>query len=486
MGIARADSPRTNSTASADVSGRLTGRVGTRLAWLIAIATLVRAVAAARVPLIDDEAYYWLWSRRLDWGYLDHPPLIAYLVALTTWPGSHPLLIRLSALLIGALTTFLLYVLARTLFDEPTGLRAALLFQIVPVLAGGALLATPDAPLFAAWTAMLLLAWRALHGQSRTWFGVGAAVGAGLLSKLPMTFGALGLAGFVALRHRRYLSCPHPYLAAAIAIALFMPVIVWNATHDWAMVRFVLYQRPGGTPHGVPGILELAVQQFAFALLLFPACIWAAWAAWARRADERYAFLLWTSMPVIVFSFAAAATTGAPHGNWLGPGYLGLVIILGALWNRAVASAAAVSAAVILYGLAVPLIPALPPLPGAEELVGWREAAARVEQERSPGTVIVADRYQVAAQLGYYTGDRIPVVLLPCPNPASIWQPVDRFQGADGVAVIDRRWAPAVRWEDHAGRVEERPLVSVAFHGRPLRTFTILHLRGLRGNCSAR
>ncbi|HEU4798204.1 MAG TPA: hypothetical protein VFT63_04700, partial [bacterium] len=51
---------------------------------LIALVTAIRAVVATRAPLIDDEAYYWLWAHHLDWSYLDHPPLIAYLIALTT------------------------------------------------------------------------------------------------------------------------------------------------------------------------------------------------------------------------------------------------------------------------------------------------------------------------------------------------------------------------------------------------------------------
>jgi len=57
---------------------------------------------ATRAPLIDDEAYYWLWAHRLDWSYLDHPPLIAYLIALTIRVGDSELWVRASPLLLGA------------------------------------------------------------------------------------------------------------------------------------------------------------------------------------------------------------------------------------------------------------------------------------------------------------------------------------------------------------------------------------------------
>ena len=61
--------------------------------WVVTAAVLFRAAAAGTAPLIDDEAYYWLWAQRLDWGYLDHPPLIAWLCIC----GSLPLIWRWKA-----------------------------------------------------------------------------------------------------------------------------------------------------------------------------------------------------------------------------------------------------------------------------------------------------------------------------------------------------------------------------------------------------
>ena len=81
----------------------------------------MRAAAAAVAPLIDDEAYYWLWAQRLDWGYLDHPPLIAWLIALTTGTGDGSFLIRLSPLVLGVLTTYTLFLLGRELFGARAG-----------------------------------------------------------------------------------------------------------------------------------------------------------------------------------------------------------------------------------------------------------------------------------------------------------------------------------------------------------------------------
>src|SRR2546427_13269815 len=125
------------------------------LFWLVVGTTIFRGIIGATIPLIDDEAYYWLWAHHLDWSYLDHPPMIAYIVFLTTRGGDSAIWIRLGALLLGAPTTYTLFLLGREMFGARAGFIAAVLFQIAPVLAGGALVVTPASPLFLAWTPAL-------------------------------------------------------------------------------------------------------------------------------------------------------------------------------------------------------------------------------------------------------------------------------------------------------------------------------------------
>ena len=455
-----------------------------RIVWLIVAMTLLRIVLAVTVPLIDDEAYYWLWSRRPALGYLDQPPMIAYIIALTTLPGDGQFWLRLGPLLIGAAATYALYLLGRDLFDERAGFIAAVLFQIVPVLAGGALLATPDSPLFLAWTLALRFVWQALHGRPGGWAAAGAAMGFGLLSKLPMLLLGLGIGLFVLLRARTWLARREPYLAALLTLVLFLPVVYWNLAHDWAGIRYLLFlRRPADVPPGLPGIGEILFEQFAYVLLLFPAFAWALWAAWRRRGNERFAFLFWTAAPVFAVILLSVGIAGAGHGNWWGPAYLGLAVVLGALWNRTAQVLAVLSGAVVAVGLAMTVIPVLPPPPGTADVFGWEEASARVEHELSSAgssAIIVADRYQVAAQLGYYTRDTVPATLLPHTDPASIWPRVEQFAGRDGITALDARWSPYVDWNRYAARVEELSPLTIRYHGRSVRTFRIFRLHGLR------
>src|SRR2546428_362436 len=342
----------------------MTGTLTRPLLWLIVGTTIFRGIIGATIPLIDDEAYYWLWAHHLDWSYLDHPTMIAYVVFLTARFGDDAIWIRLGALVLGAATTYALFLLGRELFSARTGFIAAVLFQIVPLLTGSGLLATPDGPLFLAWTLALRYVWQALHGRPRRWADAGIVVGLGLLSKLYMVFLAAGLLIFLLFYGRRWLRRAEPYLATGIAAILFLPVLYWNAVHHWAMVQFIVSERPGGTPYGIAGIVELLAQQ------------------------EIAAF------------------------------------------------------------------------------------------DRRPA-VFVVDRYQIAAQLAYYTRNTIPVVLLPCPHPESIWPKIQQFAGADGIAVIDARSRPRVKWSQYFARVRELVPLPVQFHDRPIRVFRILRLEGL-------
>src|SRR3990172_7677959 len=111
-------------------------------------ATLLRIALAARIPLGDDEVYYLLWARHLVWGYPDHPPMIAAVIALGTRVfGDSPLAIRILPLLMASAAPLLLYAAGRDIFDGAAAPRAAPPLPLLPAYTLGATFAFPDAPL---------------------------------------------------------------------------------------------------------------------------------------------------------------------------------------------------------------------------------------------------------------------------------------------------------------------------------------------------
>jgi 4-amino-4-deoxy-L-arabinose transferase-like glycosyltransferase len=207
---------------------------------LLCIAALMglRAMVAAHAPLAFDEAYYWLWSKSLAAGYLDHPPLIAYVIrAGTTILGDTPLGVRAGplVLLIGA-TWAVWRSGALLLRSEGGGATAAVFFNVTLMSSTVGLAATPDSPALAA-AAFFVFALAKVAETERPawWLAAGAAAGVALLSKYTAPFLGAGALLWLCVspRERRWLRSPWPYLGGALALALFAPVIVWNAAHGW-------------------------------------------------------------------------------------------------------------------------------------------------------------------------------------------------------------------------------------------------------------
>ena len=194
------------------------------------------------VDLIPEEAYYWNYAQHLDLSYLDHPPMVAWLIWLSNLMlGKSEFSVRLPAFICWVIAALFMFRLALNMFDRSVAFRTLLLLAVLPIYFGLGFFMTPDAPLYAAWAGCLYFLERVLLGDSRkAWWGVGACMGIGLLSKYPIALLGLATLIFVLVDRssRRWLRRPEPYLAATLALAIFTPVLVWNMRHDWISFMF--------------------------------------------------------------------------------------------------------------------------------------------------------------------------------------------------------------------------------------------------------
>jgi hypothetical protein len=452
---------------------------------IVGLGLLARVSWAISVPLLDGETYYWVWSKNLALSYLDHPPMVAYLIRLTTAVNDGRLWVRLGALAGGVVTSLALFALGREMFSARAGLVAAGVFQIVPVLAGSGLFITPEAPLLMWWSVAMLAAWRAITRRPGWWLAAGAAIGLGMLSKLTMLALPAGVVGFALSRHRGALTQRWAYAGAALAVVLCTPVVIWNAANGWATLRYVRAERFQQVPAGIHGLSTVAIEQFAFTGVIFLMLWWIAARALRRHADARFAFLLWMTLPTVAVVGIVVYAWGGAHGYWLAPAYLALSVTLGALWpGRAAAAAVAVNAALVVYATVLPFIPWLPAIDAATESVsGWSEAAARVDQlaRELAAPVVLAvpvDHFEAAAQLTYYTHRRYRVTVMPEPYKASVWPHPRQLRAASIVWIVDRRWAAPPPHRYFTG-VQERGELPVVVRGREVRRFSFWTANGL-------
>ncbi|MFT3736968.1 MAG: glycosyltransferase family 39 protein [Rhodocyclaceae bacterium] len=217
---------------------KATGRARLLFAWLVALTCYRMWVAGGLgVSLYVDEAQYWTWAQDLDWGYFSKPPVIGWLIALSTAVfGDGLVAVKLPALLLYAGTSWLVFLLGRQLFDERIGLRCALAFSLMPFTAIFSLFVSTDAPLLFCWALGVLAFARALAlDRWRDWLLMGVAVGLGTMSKYTMlSFGACALLYLLVNRERRrQLGNPRLWTAVGLACLLILPNILWNWANDF-------------------------------------------------------------------------------------------------------------------------------------------------------------------------------------------------------------------------------------------------------------
>jgi 4-amino-4-deoxy-L-arabinose transferase-like glycosyltransferase len=392
--------------------------------WLVAAgAVLLRAATVAGLELYSDEAYYWLWSRRLDFGYFDHPPMVAWLARLSSALVPGEMGLRLLFLVCGGLAVVFAGLTARELSPDPKApVIAAALAAVAPLLALTGALALPDAPVEAAYAAATYLLARARGGR---WAAAGAAVGLALLSKY--TAALLAPALLVLLlwdrELRAELRTAWPWIGAGLAVVLFAPVLIWDAQHDFVSIRFQMNHGFGRDASLASFATFLGGQVLGVGPLAMVAGV--GFLVRARdSAAKRVAAATLVPLAVMIYS----ATRGPVEANWACLVYPGLCAGAGVALaglsvpaRRWLVGASVVLAVLLQVGFAVEeraprLIP--PGSPVVNRIHGWREFAkqARVRAREACAAVgdpagcdpqdpmVVPSSYQVAGMLAYYNG----------------------------------------------------------------------------------
>ena len=222
------------------------------------VARLLWQVAVNKYTLIEDEAHYWEWARRLDWSYYSEGPGVALVIrGAVELFGNVEWAVRLPAVVAGGVGAWATGALAFTCFnDRRVSFVAAVLYLLAPAFGVTAMLMTIDGPYLACWALACWAAARALmQHKPAFWLVCGLALGVGFLFKYTIVLLVPGLiVSAVWLRpgraHVKWIC-----LGAILALAGLVPVGVWNAQHDWATVRHLLGHlgAPGGdTASAVP------------------------------------------------------------------------------------------------------------------------------------------------------------------------------------------------------------------------------------------
>lgn len=502
------------------------GRVVLPLA--VAAWTIARLTTSSLFPLISDEAYHWLWAGHLDLGYYDHPGMVAWLARLfAPWHGEAAALVRLSSVLLGTGIVWLVHRLARsTTRDHNVADRAALLFMLVPLFAGGSMILFPSMSVYFFWWLTILLAWRAMRGDRlRDWALMGLAWGASTNANfttfmLPAWVGAFLL---LSRRDRRFILRPGPYVALLAGAVGFLPTLIWNATHDWDTLAFNFVRRHTEAQLQIENV---GLYVGGLLLMLSPVLGAAMLAAGARQAvrawreqDRGRLFLACMGWGPVL-AFLGFSLTQEVNAHYAGPGFVPLLILFCDSSRRApharprpptIGTRGAHACTAIMF--AVVLAPALIPADTAyawmrriapqqadraakrtAEVYGWSAIGAFLDgrgERFGVGTpqVLLAPSYAQASMLMHYArGVDLAYNLgegrSPFGQQFRHWGPLSTLRAGCEALIVYAGWrdrdADLAEWRRHFDHVEA---VSTEFAGADarLKYFTIYRGVGYRG-----
>lgn len=394
------------------------------LLGLLVLLTLYRFWVIPRlgVTLYIDEAQYWTWAQAPDWGYFSKPPVIAWLIWLSTSLfGNGLLAIKLPSLLLYPATAWLLYLLGKQLFDVRIGFRAGLAYALMPLVAALGMAVSTDAPLLFFWTAAMLCLLRAVeHDHWLDWLLLGAALGLGIMSKYTMAaFGASALLYLLLDRQRRHaLTRPGLWCAIALALLIVLPNIIWNWSHDFPTLRHtadITHVDGGNDKRG--NIIEFILAQIGslgpgFAIAFAGGVL----LAFKRLRKPRYQFLLCFALPLLGLVSLQALRAEA-NGNWAAPALLPAVILacawLGRLRLRWWGIALALNVVIMLVAyhqqdilqlFGKPMVARIDPLKRAR---GWEQLAAEIRPilDANPQAIVLTEDRTISAHLLYQLRD---------------------------------------------------------------------------------
>lgn len=449
-----------------------------RFGLLLGVVFLIRVAFVFLFPcnLIGDEAYYWDWGRRLDWGYFSKPPFIAWMMGFAGWLGGNTDVgLRLWAATFGTGSTLFTFLLARRMYGARAGFWAAALVAATPGAVLINLLLTIDAPLMFFWTAALFLFYALINEGSfsrRLFYTVLLTIvlGLGHLSKqMVWLFPVLGSMYllFDGPDGRRKLFSPFVILSFAASYLFLVPTLVWNANHGWITFLHTEHHFSGNGILSFPKNFSafIGMQLGAISPLLMVLVFVLAVGGlffWRRLASRERYLVAFCGLPL--FAITLMTLRQGINGNWAVAFYpAGVILVAG--WacsgdslpglgyaNRLrswLAPSLVVACVMTVFIYALPSILAAARMEGAKldpfaRLRGWDRYAMAVQSvretmPRADAPIIVVGHRYYASELAFYLPDQPRVYHWTAPgridSQYELWGGLDSLTGRDVLIV---------------------------------------------------
>ncbi len=306
------------------------------LLLLIFVYLAIRIIWLFLVPieLYGDEAQYWFWSQNLDFGYYSKPPFIAWAIKCTTMLcGNQEACVRLSSPIFHALTSIMIFLIGKQLFEFRIGLFSSLVYLTLPAVSFSSNIISTDPFLLFFWASALYMILKALEQDKWIyWILAGTACGFGMMSKYSMLLflPCLLLFLFIEKKWKHYLTHPKFWTAVIITLLVWLPNLWWNITHSMASFGHVVDQIKGPEIKylNLPAFAKFSLAQFAIFGPFLLSYIF------IKMIKDKIIYKQQTIRFLICFSIlfllvaAAVSLLSRAHANWAVPSYISFSILI--------------------------------------------------------------------------------------------------------------------------------------------------------------
>jgi 4-amino-4-deoxy-L-arabinose transferase-like glycosyltransferase len=441
----------------------------------LGLLTLLRLVYISQAELVADEAYYYMWSQRLDFSYYSKGPGVALAMRLgTAIFGANEFGVRCLSPLLGLGTCLVMFYFARRLYNESVAIWAVLAMNALPIFNVGGVLMTIDPLSIFFWTAALFTFWLALEkGVGLNWYWplTGLLIGLGFLAKYTNAMQLISIVLVLALTRRFRVSFLRGgfYSLLGAFLVCTLPVVIWNSQHEWITLVHLRSRgnlNTGFAVHFLQPLSFLGGQLGVYSPLIFFGMLMALW--WARKdvaARFKPRFLALFALPILIM-YGVLSLKKAGQPNWTAPAFISLGILAAAYWHEAmqkkpkrlrhVAWALGIGIFMSLALFSTEMLHSTGiPFPYkydfASRMHGWKTAAITVgdfrkqfEKETGKPVFLISKNYQTSALLSFYLPDKRvegpghPAVYIPesqdIESEFSFWPSYDEFVDAPKTA----------------------------------------------------
>lgn len=282
---------------------------------ILCFSIFCKILFASLFPVFADEAYYYIWSVRLQLSYFDHPPAVSWLIYLghLFLPAGNSLSLRILFIFASTLTSVIwVFILQKKKFNDYSIQVFLILALLNPLLGPGSVIATPDVPLILFWS----LSYYAFLGlfddtdiktKYLNYSLLGAALGLGFCSKYHIVlFVISGLFALFIDKSYKKIRLPGVLLTVLFGLIFSLPVLIWNYQNDWSSFLYQL-QHGFGKPHyDWHWTLNFYLSQIA---LMSPLVFYSLFQKMKDKNDQTFS---WTQL----FFFTTSSFKAIVEANW--------------------------------------------------------------------------------------------------------------------------------------------------------------------------